>query len=134
MTEPIKSKIKVLSLRSGGSMGHKLRRVTNLSRFRDLIRLDLSDNLLNSCEGLEVLESSLQHLNLSQNHIKSLTPLLRLSQLQVLDLSNNRIANIPSKISSLVSLTTLHLDSNEIQGISALVPLRSLRHLSLTRN
>lgn len=115
-------------------MGHKLRRVTNLSRFRDLIRLDLSDNLLNSCEGLEVLESSLQHLNLSQNHIKSLTPLLRLSQLQVLDLSNNRIANIPSKISSLVSLTTLHLDSNEIQDISALVPLRSLRHLSLTRN
>ena len=116
-------------------MGHKLRRITDLSRFTHLIRLDLSDNILRSCEGLEVLASSLRHLDLSQNRIESLTPLLRLTNLQVLDLSNNQITDIPSKISSLSSLTTLHLDSNKIKDISALVPLRtSLMHLSLTGN
>ena len=116
-------------------MGRKLRRITDLSRFTHLIRLDLSDNIFRSCEGLDVLASSLRHLDLSQNRIESLTPLLRLTNLQVLDLSNNQITNIPSKISSLSSLTTLHLDSNKIKDISALVPLHtSLRHLSLTGN
>jgi len=127
--------IRVLSLRSGGSsLGRKLRRITDLSRFTSLIRLDLSENLLTSCAGLEVLSKSLQHLNLSQNRIESMTPLFQLTKLRVLDMSNNRVVEISSKISSLTSLTELHLDGNQIEDISALVRVQSLRHLSLTDN
>lgn len=58
--------------------------------------------------------TSLRHLDLSHNEMRTFPDVFELKQLVILDVSHNKIRNVPSSISDLTRLETLSLEENNI--------------------
>ncbi len=79
----------------------------------EVIKLNLKNNYLESIASLKSLSSSLTHLNLAGNKLKSIEELSDFHNLIFLDLSTNLISNI-DVIKNLKNLEFLYLDHNLI--------------------
>jgi len=83
---------------------------SDISKFKNLIELDLSDNEISSTGG----------------------KLSGLNNLQSLNLSGNKLTDIPSEVNGLKSLLVLNLSGNDITGGS--VSVENLQRLYLNNN
>ncbi|XP_030582237.1 malignant fibrous histiocytoma-amplified sequence 1 [Archocentrus centrarchus] len=115
---------------------NKLKRVNSISRFTNLIELNLSRNKILEF-SLEICSlQKLQTLYMNQNNIRSIPEGIfpHLRSLKFLKLSNNRLAKLPSDINQCTSLTYLELSKNHLQSIEPLVGLTKLRELLVEKN
>lgn len=98
-----------------------------ISKFKNLIELDLSDNDITSVSGKLTGLANLQVLNLSGNELKEIPDVSQLKSLLVLNLSGNQIAG--GTVSS-EHLERLYLNNNKLTaipgGIAGLKHLKSL--------
>lgn len=108
-------------------------KIENLERLKKLRQLALIANEVETIEGLEAQGSSLQQLELYQNHIKRIDNVQHLTSLRVLDLSFNKIRRIEN-LETLVNLQELFLSSNKISKIEGLSSLKNLKMLELGSN
>lgn len=97
-----------------------------------LTDLDLYDNLITRIRNLEDL-SNLTCLDLSFNKIKHIKNLEALTGLRELFLVSNKISRIEN-LDALTGLTSLELGANRIRTIENLDPLTSLQELWLAKN
>ena len=117
-----------------GDTPKRIRKITDLSRYTKLRRLDLSGNIIASVEGLNVCQS-LEALNLSRNNIRTFSESsfsnqrLRAS-LTNLNLSGNFISAIGPPLGLLVGLKKLDLSGNKIHRLEEVKRLRTLTVLS----
>ena len=103
------------------NLSHNVKRMNNVETIR------LSDiSLLKKLTSLEELE-------LRDNHIEDLTPLSRLTSLKVLDLRENKFKEVEA-IKDLKELEELNLRDNDIQSIQPLSDLIKLRYLNIHSN
>lgn len=130
--------LKVLDLHSNGLWGD----VQELfSELRNLEYLDLSGNsffgsLSISRDNISSLANTLQHMNLSHNHLAggffSGDSIQMFRNLQVLDLGNNELMGQLPSFGSLPNLKVLRLANNQLYGsipdelLQGLVPLEEL--------
>ena len=107
-----------------------------------LRNLSLRHNVLRTAEGAQVRLSdisllkqltSLEELELRDNHIADITPLGSLEELRILDLRENHIEDI-SALSSLDALEELNLRENQLVCLEALADLKSLTYLNIHSN
>lgn len=107
--------------------------ILDVARFKNLTKLELSQNEsisdITPLAGLTKLES----LNLGRNKISDLTPLAGLTKLTELRLWDNKISNI-TPLAGLARLTYLDLSDNNISDISPLAGLTKLTELGLYNN
>ena len=115
-----------------GSNRNKITSLDGLEHARNLITLNLADNLVSDISALETL-NALTTLNLTGNAIADLTPLAQRTGLTDLQLSQNEIADI-SALAKLTKLTVLNLSTNSISDIEALDGLTNLTTLTLSNN
>jgi len=104
--------------------------------------LSLRHNVVRPAEGGQIRLSgisllseltSLEELELRENHIADISSLSGLSNLRVLDLRENRIEDI-SVLENLPELNEVNLRENEIKDISVLSSLTNLTYLNLHSN
>ncbi len=77
-----------------------------------LIKFDISQNLLISCDNLSGL-ASLEIANLSSNRIAEIAE-LKLDSIAQIDLSKNELSSIPANFGTLGRLKKLNLSNNQI--------------------
>lgn len=106
--------------------------VSCLSGFKDLERLDLGFNSLNSLEGLKLCVN-LKWLSVVQNKLHSLKGIEGLTKLTVLNAGKNKLRSM-DEVRSLVSLRALILNDNEISSVCKLDQMKELNTLVLSRN
>ena len=106
----------------------------NLSKFKNLIELDLSDNEITDFSSKLMDLPNLEVLNLSGNKLTSIPPdICNLKNLKILNLSGNKIAS--GSISCVSSLERLYLNNNELTSIpSGITEIQSLKSLYLHSN
>lgn len=97
-----------------------------------LTDLDLYDNLITRIRNLEDL-TGLTSLDLSFNKIRHIKNLETLTGLRELFLVSNKISRIEN-LEALTNLTSLELGANRIRTIENLDPLTSLQELWLAKN
>jgi len=105
----------------------------NLQRFKAVTRLCLRQNTITEIEGLSVLSTTLQDLDLYDNLIAHIRGLDDLTKLTNLDLSFNKIKHI-KKVNHLINLTDIYFVQNKIVTIENLSGLTKLRNLELAAN
>lgn len=93
--------------------------------------LDLSSMRLTSLEGLEHF-TSLESLNLDDNHIENLSPLEALN-LTALSARDNQIRDL-APLAEMTSLTELDVRGNQINSIAEIASLPGLRKLNVRDN
>ncbi|XP_073054810.1 uncharacterized protein [Primulina eburnea] len=106
--------------------------VSCLSGFKDLERLDLGLNSLNSLEGLKLCVN-LKWLSVVQNKLQSLKGIEGLTKLAVLNAGKNKLRSM-DEVRSLLSLRALILNDNEISSVCKLDQMKELNTLVLSRN
>lgn len=106
--------------------------VSCLSGFKDLEKLDLGFNSLNSLEGLKLCVN-LKWLSVVQNKLHSLKGIEGLTQLMVLNAGKNKLRSM-DEVRSLVTLRALILNDNEISSVCKLDHMKELNTLVLSRN
>lgn len=99
---------------------------------RDLVELDLYDNLMGHMEGLDEM-TDLTSLDLSFNRIKHIKRIKHLTRLTTLYLVQNKITKIEN-LEGLTQVTMLELGANRIREIENLDTLTSLQELWLGKN
>ncbi|KAH8813255.1 protein phosphatase-like protein PP1 regulatory subunit sds22 [Xylogone sp. PMI_703] len=104
-----------------------------LERFKSVMRLCLRQNIITEIEGLSVLASTLEDLDLYDNLISHIRGLEELTNLKSLDLSFNKIKHI-KRVDHLTGLTDLYFVQNKIGTIDGLAGLHNLRNLELAAN
>ncbi|KAH3670925.1 hypothetical protein OGAPHI_000636 [Ogataea philodendri] len=107
-----------------------------LDRFTDLERLILRDNLLESVNGLKLIQNKekLEELDLYDNRIKHISKHINeFTNLTVLDLSFNNIKTI-KHLENLTKLEHLYFVQNRIKEIQNLDTLKNLKNLELGAN
>lgn len=107
----------------------------NLIRFKNLKRLYLRQNLIESIAELEVLPlEKMEEIDLYDNRIKHISKSVNLfPNLKTLDLSFNKIRNIKN-VDKLVNLENLYFVQNKISKIENLSTLKNLKNLELGGN
>ena len=86
----------------------------NIERLENLIKLELSNNKIDSLNGLETL-LNLQELFVDNNRIKNLEGIRNLKRLIILFLENNNIKDFKlSHIDSLTNLNFIFLNQNPL--------------------
>ncbi|EGW33766.1 uncharacterized protein SPAPADRAFT_133450 [Spathaspora passalidarum NRRL Y-27907] len=97
-----------------------------LKPFSNLVKLNLSNNLLEDLpEGLDQLVS-IKYLNFADNYITSLKKLPKnLSQLLTLNMNNNKLTDLTG-LENLLSLEKIDLRRNKLSEIKQLKPVVSL--------
>lgn len=65
--------------------------LSELSKYKDVVELNLEDNIIKNTVPIEIFKSSLKNLNLANNAVKNIWPLTKLINLKILDLSENPI-------------------------------------------
>lgn len=116
-------------------VGHNLiRKIEGLSTLSFLQVLDLSDNDINTIQGLDNLP--IRELNLSGNNILTLHGLDKLPELSFLNVSRNRITCLAplKKCVKLSYLDAQHNDLNIIRQVEFLKDLEWLRYVILMGN
>lgn len=105
-----------------------------LSRFPNLVTMDLSGNRLRALDGLEHLRH-LRSVNLGGNMLDTVVGLEYLTELVELDLSGNQLDDLPAGLEQLARLTHLDLSFNQIAVLDDRVgQLVSLENLQLSGN
>jgi len=106
-----------------------------IGSLRNLQRLYLHNNQIETLPPEIGSLSNLRELSLSNNKIETLPPEIGLlSNLQELSLSNNKIETLPPEIGLLSNLQELHLDNNKIETLPPEIgSLSNLRELYLDR-
>lgn len=99
---------------------------------KTLEELDLYDNLISSIRGLDCL-TNLRTLDLSFNKIKHIKNLTALTSLKEMYFVQNRISQIEN-LEPLVNLTMIELAANRIREIQNLDRLTNLKELWLGKN
>ncbi|CDO93514.1 unnamed protein product [Kluyveromyces dobzhanskii CBS 2104] len=107
----------------------------NLPRFKNLKRLYLRQNLIESIAELEVLPlDSMEEIDLYDNRIKHISKSVNLfPNLKTLDLSFNKIRTIKN-VDNLGNLENLYFVQNKISKIENLGTLSKLKNLELGGN
>ncbi|XP_040898006.1 malignant fibrous histiocytoma-amplified sequence 1 homolog isoform X2 [Toxotes jaculatrix] len=115
---------------------NKLKRVIGISRFTNLMELNLSRNKLVEFSREICYLHKLEILYMNQNNIRSIPegifPHLRV--LKFVKLSTNRLTKLPSDINQCTSITHLDLSRNCLQNIQPLIGLPKLKELLVERN
>lgn len=88
----------------------------SLDSNKNLVKLNLKNNLISDLTGLLNLADTITHLNLASTGLKNIDLLANFKKLKQLDLSANEIFDI-KPISNLKELENLYLDSNLIEEI-----------------
>lgn len=85
---------------------------------QELVRIDLSNNKLQSIDEKISSQVSLQHLNFKQNEI-NICPvsIFSLKNLKVLDLSNNQLKTVFDAVANAKSLIEFRLAGNQIDKL-----------------
>lgn len=104
-----------------------------LSRFKNVARICLRQNVIQDIESLEGLADTLEELDLYDNLISHIRGLDGLTKLTSLDLSFNKIKHI-KHINHLKDLKELFLVANKISKIEGLEGLDNLKSLELGSN
>ncbi|CAL5984509.1 leucine-rich_repeat domain-containing protein [Hexamita inflata] len=113
-------------------LGQSIVEIGVISKFNELICLDLSKNQINDISSLSSL-IKLQNVNLSQNFIEDIQPVSTLVNLTQLNISANNIYDI-SSISSLQKLNDLDIENNRIENLDPLQHLFELQYLHISEN
>ncbi|KAI9836465.1 MAG: hypothetical protein M1819_001497 [Sarea resinae] len=121
------------SLRSLRAQGNCLSNLTAWSHLPNLQYLDVSDNSLDSLEGLQCL-FHLRGLKADGNNITSLKGVLQFNGLISLSLTNNALGSVDFKGSDLKRLTTVDLRGSGIREVKNLHCLPALERLDLGDN
>ncbi|PVD21840.1 hypothetical protein C0Q70_17642 [Pomacea canaliculata] len=109
--------------------GKKIKFIENLDRLKNLVSLNLSNNMIERMEKLEKLQQ-LRELNLSRNYIVRIEGLETLTGLQVLNLSSNSIEHIPTWLPKrLQALRTFRIANNKIVSLSEMAKLKTIPDL-----
>lgn len=110
----------------------KVTDISELSRLKNLTKLNLGFNHISSISALKGL-TKLQELIINNNYIMSLSPLKGFIQLKVLNLAGNQVAKL-ADLKGLVQLEKLILAHNNFTDITALKGLSKLKELSIAGN
>lgn len=113
----------------------KIVKIDNLTRLKNLTRLFLDNNFIESISGLDLL-TNLEWLDLSFNKIGKIQNLSKLTKLKVLALFSNEIIEVQN-LENLQELEVLRLGNNKICNKGCIIYLRKLaklRTLSLKGN
>lgn len=103
---------------------------------KNLRKLNLSNNRIKEIpREIESLKF-LQTLDLSNNQIQNIySKFFNLKNLRILNLNNNKIKSLPIQILKLSSLISLHISNNSIEDLSeSFFTLHNLRELDLSKN
>uniref|UniRef100_UPI00404767BA leucine-rich repeat domain-containing protein n=1 Tax=Flavobacterium sp. TaxID=239 RepID=UPI00404767BA len=111
---------------------YKNKNTYSLNSKKEIIKLNLKDNILKDLKGLSKVKDTVTHLNLSETRIDNIETLSNFKNLIFLDLSTNNIEDINS-IKELKKLEFLYLDNNKINKIPEL-NLPKLNELFLNSN
>lgn len=115
---------------------NKLKRVIGISKFINVIELNLSRNkIMQFSEEIRNLHK-LEVLHMNQNNIRVIPEgiFTHLKNLKFLKLSSNCLAKLPSDINECTSLIYLDFSKNSLQDIHPLVGLPKLKELLLQNN
>ncbi|KAL8431212.1 hypothetical protein Efla_000157 [Eimeria flavescens] len=110
-----------------------LRNAPNTQNLLSLRKLELSENRLESIQGLLGL-SLLEELLLDGNNLDTLNGIESLRRLECLDISNNKILAFPPAMQQMKRLIFLCAEANRLQHLQALEGLPSLTQLYLSKN
>ena len=105
---------------------HGITDISPVIKFKQLEKLDLSDNAIENIYMFQYLRAPLRELNLANNRIYDATALMYLEDLEYLDVSGNTLfsASPIRQLSKLkwLKLTGNPLDSDEIASLRAALP------------
>lgn len=104
-----------------------------LDRFKNVVRICLRQNSIQSIDGLSCLAATVEDVDLYDNLIKHIEGLDDLTKLTSLDLSFNKIKHIKN-IGHMTELKDLFLVANKISKIEGLDGLTKLTSLELGSN
>ena len=99
-----------------------------------LLKLDLSHNMIESIDLSLRLAPNLTNLILSSNSISQIINLTGLPHLRNIDLSNNKIKDIDALHTKIGQITTLNLSQNKIRTLYGLSKLYSVTNLDVSHN
>lgn len=106
-----------------------------ISKYRDLVKIDISENHLNYLPSSLTDLPKLQKIYASNNKLEIFDLNLTNNRLTRLDLKSNYIVHIPSEIQKMDNLMFLRLSSNMIKYVPIeFVNLKNLKYLSLAHN
>ena len=112
--------------------GKGLKNISDVSKFRNLIALELKNNFVTDLTPIGEL-TELNALFLDGNGITDISPLRSLTKLRALGLDGNSVSDI-SALAGLTELSDLDLERNSIGDISPLSGLNKLTFLAITEN
>lgn len=105
---------------------HGITDISPVIKFKQLEKLDLSDNAIENIYTFQYLSAPLHELKLANNRINDVTALMYLEDLEYLDVSGNNLRSVSPirQLSKLkwVKLTGNPLDSDEIESLRAALP------------
>lgn len=124
-----------LSIKSLNISGNKITDISLLKDSKELMVLDLSNNLIKEI-GIKLPQNnSLRSLNLSNNFLKDADVFFSsLSNVQRLNLNNNLFTKIPEAISNMRLLKELDICDNYLQEIDSAIFKLDIESLNLTAN
>lgn len=106
--------------------------ITNISSYKTLEYLDLSQNYISDINGIEDLKK-INFLNLSNNKISDISYIFNIISIKSLDVSNNKIIDIKN-MSNLLFLEKINISNNEIASVLEFSNLRYLNSINCSFN
>ncbi|XP_057813886.1 protein phosphatase 1 regulatory inhibitor subunit PPP1R7 homolog isoform X2 [Cryptomeria japonica] len=128
---------------------NRLKKIPDISKFKDLVIFDVSFNEISSLKGMSEASPVLKELYLSKNELTKIEELDHLHQLRILELGSNRLRDCISLeelylshngiskmegLSTLVNLMVLDVSSNKLTSITGIENLARLEDLWLNDN
>ncbi|RRT43764.1 hypothetical protein BHE74_00058749 [Ensete ventricosum] len=94
---------------------NKLRKIPDVSIFKNLLVFDVSFNEISSLNGLSNVSNTLKELYVSKNEVNKMEELEHLHSLQILELGSNRL-----RVSIIYQLEDLWLNDNQIPSLKGI--------------
>ncbi|XP_022856867.1 protein phosphatase 1 regulatory inhibitor subunit PPP1R7 homolog [Olea europaea var. sylvestris] len=111
---------------------NQLKKIPDVSIFKQLLVFDVSFNEISSLNGLSKVSSTLKELYVSKNEVIKMEEIEHFPSLQILELGSNRI-RVMENLQNSTSLQELWLGRNRIRAIN-LCGLKCIKKLSLQSN